>query len=162
MQDMKTIVVYSSRTGFTERYARWIAEELECECKTIKAVNEKLLAEYDCIIYGGWMMASNISDMVRLRKMKGLEDKKMVVFAVGITSMDSEDSIKRIEEMNFAPVESSRIPFFYFEGGIDYEKMGFMNKKMLGAMRKSLNKKEHLTSEESELLGKLEFIYSIL
>ena len=33
---MKKIVVYESGTGFTERYAKWIAEELACDAKERK------------------------------------------------------------------------------------------------------------------------------
>jgi len=29
---MKTIVIYNSQTGFTERYAKWIAEETSADC----------------------------------------------------------------------------------------------------------------------------------
>ena len=29
---MKTIVVYNSQTGFTERYAKWIAEAAQAVC----------------------------------------------------------------------------------------------------------------------------------
>ena len=28
---MKIIVIYKSKTGFTKRYAEWIAEELKCD-----------------------------------------------------------------------------------------------------------------------------------
>ena len=29
---MKTIVIYNSETGFTKRYAQWIAEKANAEC----------------------------------------------------------------------------------------------------------------------------------
>ena len=37
---MKKIVVYQSGTGFTAKYANWIAEELGCEAKEYKKVKE--------------------------------------------------------------------------------------------------------------------------
>ena len=33
---MNRIVVYTSKTGFTEKYAKWIAEELQCEAVSLK------------------------------------------------------------------------------------------------------------------------------
>ena len=33
---MKTIIIYSSNTGFTEQYAKWIAEETDAKLLTIK------------------------------------------------------------------------------------------------------------------------------
>ena len=73
---MKSIVIYSSKTGFTERYARWIAEDLQCTCKPIKDVNSSELSDYDCVIYGGWLMAGNIKDILKLRQLKGLGREK--------------------------------------------------------------------------------------
>ena len=32
---MKTIIIYSSQTGFTEKYALWMAEELEADIVTL-------------------------------------------------------------------------------------------------------------------------------
>ena len=32
---MKTIIVYSSQTGFTKRYADWLAEELGADAITL-------------------------------------------------------------------------------------------------------------------------------
>ena len=36
---MKRIVVYQSGTGFTAKYADWIAKDLGCEAKEYKHVN---------------------------------------------------------------------------------------------------------------------------
>ena len=36
---MKYLVIYDSQYGFTEQYARWIAEELGCPCAARKDVN---------------------------------------------------------------------------------------------------------------------------
>lgn len=33
---MKRLVVYQSATGFTEKYATWIAEKLSCEAKELR------------------------------------------------------------------------------------------------------------------------------
>lgn len=33
---MKILVTYKSKTGFTKKYAKWIAEELNCETKDTK------------------------------------------------------------------------------------------------------------------------------
>ena len=44
------------------------------------------------------------------------------------------------------------VPFFYFHGGLNYEKMGFISKKMLGMVGSMLAKKEDKTAEEEELV----------
>ena len=58
---MKILVTYKSKTGFTKKYAKWIAEELNCEKKDIKNVTSKDIAKYDLVIHGGWIFGGVIS-----------------------------------------------------------------------------------------------------
>ena len=58
---MKTIVIYNSQTGFTKRYAEWIAQESGADCFELSTAKKKNLDEYDAIIYGGWACAGSIS-----------------------------------------------------------------------------------------------------
>ena len=57
---MKIIVIYNSQTGFTKRYAEWIAEATGADCLALSAAKAKNLADYDAIIFGGWACAGNI------------------------------------------------------------------------------------------------------
>lgn len=50
---MKAIVVYTSKYGTTEKYARWIAEGLHCPAKELQDISAQDLTAYDTIIYGG-------------------------------------------------------------------------------------------------------------
>ena len=34
----KVLVLYKSKTGFSERYARWIAEDLQCDLANLDSV----------------------------------------------------------------------------------------------------------------------------
>lgn len=38
---MKTIVIYNSQTGFTKRYAQWIAEETGADCLELSTAKKK-------------------------------------------------------------------------------------------------------------------------
>lgn len=61
----KSIIVYSSKTGFTKRYADWLAEALDGETLSIQEAKKKdvsFFAPYDVIIYGDW--ASCLSPMI--------------------------------------------------------------------------------------------------
>ena len=58
----KAIVIYTSKRGSTKQYAEWIAGDLGCEAVAfadprMKDIN---LYEYDCIIYGGWMIVFGV------------------------------------------------------------------------------------------------------
>ena len=140
---MKTIIVYESKTGFTERYARWAAEELGCECILLKNASKDKLAGYDRVIFGGWIMANMISGLPKLREMGVVP---AVVFAVG-ASPAFEEVLTQIREQN----QLGETPFFYFEGGVDFNKLGFVQRMMLKMMKKAIAGKENKTEEEKEM-----------
>lgn len=141
---MKTMVVYESKTGFTAKYATWIAQALSCEAKELKRVSSGEIAEYDTVIFGGWIMGGNISGLNKIRNMN-LEH--FIVFAVG--SMPASEE-QRTQLMTQNHLEET--PFFYFQGGLCFEKMGFFSKMMLKMVSNSLKKKENKTEQEEEMV----------
>ena len=52
---MKIIVVYKSKTGFSEQYAKWIQTALNCDIIPLNQL--KTLEGYDLVIYGAGLMA---------------------------------------------------------------------------------------------------------
>ena len=44
---MKTIVIYTSQTGFTKRYAEWIAERMNGDILELKDAKKKADSYYD-------------------------------------------------------------------------------------------------------------------
>lgn len=140
---MKRLVVYQSSTGFTAKYAAWIAQALSCEAKELKRVSAGEAADYDCIIFGGWIMGGMITGLDKIRKMN---PKQLVVFAVGATS-ESDELQNNLKIQNHL----EQTPFFYLEGGINFEKMSFFPKMMLKMMGKSVAKKENKTEQEKEM-----------
>ena len=60
---MKALIIYSSQTGFTEKYSNWIAKDLQADCISIKKAKNINLSEYDTIIYGGWCCAGSINGL---------------------------------------------------------------------------------------------------
>ena len=49
---MKILLIYKSKTGFTEKYARWISEEIDCKIENISNLRNIDFGHYDLIIYG--------------------------------------------------------------------------------------------------------------
>ena len=141
---MKRIVVYQSGTGFTAKYAGWIAEDLGCEAKEFKTLKPGELAGYDMVIYGGWIMGGMVAGYDKVKK---LELKNIVVFGVGMT-VPSEEVATKIAEQNQIPQER----FFYFEGGYNPQKLGFVQKAMMNIIKKSLLKKADKTAEDLHTL----------
>lgn len=141
---MKKIVVYQSSTGFTAKYANWIAKELGCEVKEYKKVKKDELKGYDLVIYGGWIMANMVYGYDKIR---ALNLKNLVVFGVGM-SVPSEKVTTTIAEQNQIPSEH----FFYFEGGYNPKKVGFVKKIMMNMIKKSIEQKAEKSEEDLYML----------
>lgn len=137
---MNKLVTYTSSTGFTKQYANWIAKELKAEVKELKKVKASEIEQYECIIYGGWIMGNMIMGLDKIKKMN---PKNLVVFAVGATP-DSHTIREGIKTQNHL----EDIPFYYFEGGFRFEQLNFMVRMMLKTLKKSTAKKENKTEQE--------------
>lgn len=117
---MQTIVIYKSMSGFTQKYAEWIADELNADILNLSEVNKNVLEKYDIIIYGGGLHASGIAGLKRMKKnLKKIENKKLVVFATG-ASPKKRGLIDKIKKENF---NNEKVEFFYFRGGFDFGKL---------------------------------------
>lgn len=125
---MKTIVVYNGKTGFTEKYGRWIAEELGCKAVKYANMTEQQWEENDVIVYGGFIMAGQINGLSKVKDKLFKEGKKAIVYAVGATDKRATHVIEKIKNDNLTEEEQKKAAFFYFEGGVCYEKMGFFQR----------------------------------
>ena len=65
---MKTLILYHSKTGFTERYAKWLAEALQGDCVPFQNRRKIDLSLYDRVVFGAGCHAGTI------RKLKWLKD----------------------------------------------------------------------------------------
>lgn len=140
---MKIMVVYESKTGFTAKYATWIAQALSCEAKELKRVSSGEIAEYDTVIFGGWIKGGNISG---LNKIQSMNPRKLIVFAVG-SMPDCEEQRNQLKMQNAL----AETPYFYFQGGLCFEKLGFFSKMMLKMVLNSLRKMKDKTEAQREM-----------
>lgn len=140
---MKTVIVYQSHTGFTEQYAKWLADVLGCSCQPLKQISGAKLREYDRVIFGGWIMGNMIMGLDKLRTMA----VPYAVFAVGSTP-PYDEVIAKIKEQN----KMEDTPLFYVEGGFRFERLSFPQKILLKALKKSTAKKENRSRQEDFLV----------
>ena len=158
---MKTIVIYNSQTGFTKRYAEWIAEAAGADCLELSAAKKKDLAAYDAIIFGCWACAGNIS---KLSWFKGNIDrwagKKLIAFCVGASPIDNPEidiALKR----NLNESESKKVKIFYCPGGLNYEKMSTPSKLMMKMFVKKLKAQKDKTEAEQIMVKMISSSYDI-
>ncbi len=158
---MKTVVVYTSQTGFTKRYAEWIAEEAGADCLELAEAKKKNMDHYDVIIYGGWACAGGISKLAwfkgNIDRWKG---KKLIAFCVGGSPLENPE-IEPALRGNFTDVQWEQVKVFYCPGGFNYEKMSSASKLMMKMFIKSLKAKKNKTQEEEVMIKMISSSYDI-
>ena len=156
---MKTIVIYNSQTGFTKQYAQWIAQELQCDSISLQRINEIALSEFDTIIFGSWCHAGRIKKLNRVfDELKKGANKYYIVFAVGASPMNSPD-VEKTMEQNIP--KNSIVKGFYFQGGLNYEKMNLSSRAMMKLFSSMLKKKKDATESEKKMAEMVSRSYDI-
>ncbi|MGE5328043.1 MAG: flavodoxin domain-containing protein [Deltaproteobacteria bacterium] len=151
---MKAVVIYKSKTGFTKKYAEWIAEDLSADIFEGSKITADMLSDYDSVIYGGGLYAAGINGVKLItQNLDKLKDKKIVVFATG-ASPSNQKVISDIANKNFTPEEQKIIKFFYLRGGFDYNKLKFPYKAAMTLMKWTIKSKKESerTDDESGML----------
>lgn len=156
---MKTVVIYNSQTGFTKRYAQWIAEAAGADCLELSKAKKKNLAAYEAIIYGGWACAGNISKLNWFENnMEHWMDKKLIVFCVGASPITNPDIALFLKQKE---AELKKVNVFYCPGGFNYEKMPAPSKLMMKLFLKKLRAKKNKTEAEHEMIKMISKSYDI-
>ncbi len=145
---MKTpLLIYKSSTGFTKKYADWILEEVPCTALQLNDLKAEDIKKHDVIIYGGGIRAGQISGLKKALSQIDIGAKQVIVFATG-AAPNTTEIVDQIATNNFSNL-SKPLDFYYFESGLNYEKMGFFSKMMMNAYSKMLAKKENKTDVEN-------------
>ena len=149
---MKSIVVYCSQTGFTKRYAQWIAQELGCEAIALRQNPDVSAAE--CVIFGSWCRAGSVVNLPWLLKAaKDHPYKRFVVFATGAAPAQAPQGQEIVDKA----LSGSGIAGFYLPGGLCYEKMPFVYRMAMKMLAKMLRAKKNAAPEDlamAEMISK--------
>ncbi len=158
---MKTIVIYNSQTGFTKRYAEWIAGKCDADCYELSEAKKKNMDNYDAIIYGGWACAGGISKLSWFKgNINKWEGKKLIAFCVGGSPLENPE-IESALKKNFSEDEMKKVSVFYCPGGFNYEKMSTTSKLMMKMFIKTLKSKKNKTEEDEIMIKMISSSYDI-
>lgn len=154
---MRTIVIYNSQTGFTKRYAEWIAEATGADCLELSAAKRKSMDTYEAIVFGSWACAGSISKLKWFKSnLDKWSDKRLIAFCVGGSPIDNPE-IEQALKQNFM----KNVRIFYCPGGFNYEKMSVSSKLMMKMFIKMLNAKKNKTEAEQEMIKMISTSYDI-
>lgn len=161
---MKTLIIFTSQTGFTKRYAEWIAKRVEGDLLTFneaKKSKEDLFKKYDAIVYGGWAMAGSVvNSKWFFEKAVENKEKKLAIFCVGATPIESPD----VEPMLNSVLNDDQkkyMKIFYCPGGMNYENMKAPSRLAMKAFVAALKRKKDPSNEEKGAALMLENSYDI-
>lgn len=150
---MNSIVLFKSKTGYSKKYAEWIAREIKADLMEASNASPESLSNYDVIVFGAGLYAGGINGIGIIKKnLELLKEKKTAVFAVGAAKPD-EKVIREIREKNFSSDELKKIKFFYLRGGFNFQKLGFLDKFLMLLMKLHLKTKKELTADDQGLLN---------
>lgn len=154
------IIVYKSKTGFTKKYAELIAAETGAEVQPVEKTDMKSLTAHDVVVFGGRCCGGFVDGLDDFKKQAGKNGiTNLVVFCTGATPAVMTDMIGEMWEKNLSEEELSKIPHYYLESGICYEKMNFADKMMMKAFRHMMKKKTDKTEYEEAMAKAIEQSY---
>lgn len=149
---MKTLVLYKTSSGFTRKYAEWIAEELSADIFDVAKFDANKLDDYDNVVYGGSLHAVGIIGVKFITKnLDRLKGKKLAVFATGASPV-REEVIREVRDKNFTQEQQKYIRFFYLRGGFDMNKLKFIDKLIMTLFKWVIQRKKELTPDEKGML----------
>ena len=152
----RILIIYHSKTGFSKRYAQWLAEELNGRILPFRDRKSADLTEYDTIILTGGLYAGQMSGLKWLKKqLPALAGKRLAAVAVGCAPVGIPGQAESMAQLFSGTPE---IQGFYCQGGLDYEHMGAVDRAMMAALRAKLRK----DPEKAEMLDYITKSFEVL
>ncbi len=120
---MRTLVLYTSASGSTKKYAEEIASSVGGTALPLKKYKWKDAQDYDTIVYGGWVMGGKIKGIDDfLAHYDEISDKNVLVFSTGMSVVTSES---RDTLISTNVLDIYHIRFYQLRGSFDYSKLRF-------------------------------------
>lgn len=165
----KIVIIYKSSTGFTEKYARLLAERLGGTAADFKKAGRIALSDFDTVIFGTRAHAGSIDGFTKFRKIfrqktgtpfllsktaqhaSGIHAPSCILFVTGAAPETEQDMIQKLWKDNLTEDELACLPHFYMPAGLCYEKMCLIDRIMMKGLSAMIKQKKDKTDREIEL-----------
>lgn len=139
---MKSVIVFGSRYGTAEKYAKVLSERLEIPCVDYR----KWEAErYDAILYVGSLYAGNARGLAKTLKRPFVEDaKKILIITVGLADPKDQKNLERIEKNLYRQLPEklhTKVENFHVRGKLDYPSLNLKHRTMMKFLYYALKRK---------------------
>ena len=132
------IIVYGSQYGTAQQYAEDLARKTNIDLKSYEKVTD--INRYDTVIYVGGLYAGGVLGMKKtLAKMLQCQRKKVIIVTVGLAdpmNTENTDNIRNGMKRQLSKELYENAHIFHLRGGIDYSRLSFKHKTMMGLLYK--------------------------
>ncbi len=150
---MKTIILYQSTAGHTQRYAELISDLITADHMPIDRFDFALVEHYDLIIFGGNLHAVGLNGYKTFKQhLSEMENKQIIIYAVG-AAPNKAGVVDEIKRKNFNSEFEKNLPLFYLRGGFDYSKLPLKEKMLMSLLKMKLLLKKNKSADERGLLA---------
>lgn len=155
---MNIAVIYQSKYGSTETYAKWLAEDLDADLLVAGQVKPADLQRYQTIVYGGGLYAGGVNGIALLTKnAESIKDKAIYLFTVGaadVTDTENTTAIRTGVEQALPISLRDVVRIYHLRGGMCYSKLNLLHRTMMNMMIKMVRKKpeSELRAEDKMML----------
>ena len=144
---MKSIIIYGSEYGTTEKYALKLAEKTSMTAKSYKDIPD--LSGYDRVIHFGGLYAGGVKGLKNT--VKAIKSgTKLIIVTVGLADVNDKENTDHIKKSIARQVPEkvlANASVFHLRGGIDYSKLNFAHKTMMTML---YNKSKNLPEEKKD------------
>ena len=133
------LVLYRTKYGSTEKYARWLAEDTGADLSDARRIRTDRLNEYAQIVYLGGLYAGGLLGFRRFRKHLTGADQNRIVVAVGATMSDK--AYDEVRKANLPPEMRDQVSFHILRGGLDYPHMRRIDRFLMALLAWTLRRK---------------------
>lgn len=135
---MKSIVIYNSKRGSTEQYARWIAEDIKAEqCIALEHADFHALDQFDVVVFGGWIRGSGIVGLDKLKKSVPEIFSRLVIFGVGISRLTPENYMQIVDiNLNTKDDRWNNVPLHVLPGRYDPSQVAGLDKFLMAVSKR--------------------------
>ena len=132
------IIIYGSQYGTARKYAEEFAKRTNIEIKSYKDVTD--IDQYNTVVYIGSLYAGGVLGRKKtLAKILQCQDKNIIIATVGLAApadMENTDNIKNSMKRQLSKELYENAQIFHLRGGIDYSRLNFKHKTMMGLLYK--------------------------
>lgn len=155
---MSKIILYGTQYGTAKIYAQELGQRMGIRVLPFDEANN--LQEFDTLIHIGGVLEEGV-DGLKAVLFKAKRDCRLVVVTVGLGDIDKKettDSLKLMVKKQISPEDYKRARIFHLRGGLDIDKMNFLQKIMIKSVYKKIKKKpaQERTDEMEAMIASIE------